>query len=273
MEDNVDLKMLKQEVDSLQILLAKEKAPWYKSAPVLIALFAFIFSFGTTLVSYYNSHRQEIRENRREARELLQRISKLPLENFELLKKYEGDALGQSLAGMVNQENLLLITQTVEMIKRFPDSFSSTEYFAVTTALAGSNITTDLPFFYEKAITKAENSNDYNVASRAFATYLFSIGKIDLSRKYYDLALNTWNKFPSNNQHFVNSTDAYNLMCWAQSESSINNHPKANELIDIAIQKAQLLPNSQFKDSLVNQINYTLKMIEQTAARDGYLHP
>ncbi len=269
MEDNVDFQMLKHEVDSLQIQLTKEKAPWYKSAPVLIALLAFMFSFGTTIVSYYNSHRQEIRENRSEARELLQRISKLPLENFELLKKYEGDALGQSLSAMVNQENLLLITQTVEMIKRFPDSFSSTEYFAVTTALAGSNITKDLPFFYEKAITKAENSNDYNVASRAFAGYLFTVGKIDLGRKYYDLALNVWSKFPTENQHFVNSTDAHTLMYLAQAESSINNHPKANELIDIALQKAQLLPNSPFKDSLVNQINYTLKMIEQTAARDG----
>ena len=249
--------------------MAKEKAPWYKSAPVLIALFAFIFSFGTTLVSYYNSHRQEIRENRSEARELLQRISKLPLENFELLKKYEGDALGQSLSAMVNQENLLLITQTVEMIKRFPDSFSSTEYFAVTMALANSNITKDLPFFYENAITKAENSNDYNVASRAFAGYLFTIGKADLGRKYYDLALNVWSIFPPESQHFVNSTDAHTLMYWAQSESSVSNHHKANEFIDNAIQKAQLLPSSPFKDSLVNQINYSSRMIKQAAARDS----
>ena len=87
---------LKKEVDSLQILLGKERGPWYGKSSVIIAVVALIFSFGTTVVSYVTVHQEDIRDNRREARQILQRLTKLPIENFELIQKNKNNALGTS---------------------------------------------------------------------------------------------------------------------------------------------------------------------------------
>ncbi len=50
---------LKQEVDALQVKVLSETAPWYRQASTLIAFFALVFSFGTTVISYQRAAEQD----------------------------------------------------------------------------------------------------------------------------------------------------------------------------------------------------------------------
>src|SRR5262249_29566262 len=54
----------------------------------LIALAAFLFSFGTTIVSYRRANRQDVHNLKTELRGLLQRLAALPKENLEVMQKY-----------------------------------------------------------------------------------------------------------------------------------------------------------------------------------------
>lgn len=54
---DVEVQDLKREVDALQIKVLSGTKPWYKKASTLIALFALIFSFGTTIISYQRNDR------------------------------------------------------------------------------------------------------------------------------------------------------------------------------------------------------------------------
>ena len=176
MDEQEKYDILKKEVDSIQIQLSKDKKPWSRNLPIIISMIGLFFSFGTTGVSYYNNYEEGIRANRREARELIQRVTKLPIENFEFMQRNKGSGFGESLSGMINQENILLASQAVELIKRYPDSFSSTEYFAVAVALSQSNIKDSVPYLFENSIKRAKNYNDYNVSTRAYAMYHFTQG-------------------------------------------------------------------------------------------------
>ncbi len=256
--------ILKKEVDSIQIQLSERKKPWHQNPAITISMIALVFSFGTTGVSYYKNHEEGIRANRREARELIQRVIKLPIENFELMQKNQGSAFGESLSGMINQENLLLATQAVELIKRHPSSFSSTEYFAVAVALSQSNIKDNVPYLFENAVKMAKNSNDYNVSTRAYAMYHFTQRNYLEGRKYYEMALAVWDKFPERNIYLVNSVDLVTLMYWSNAELSINNYTVSFDLITRAKNSLAKLPQDPITTSLARQIAEVERRIEQS---------
>jgi hypothetical protein len=263
MDDMERYEILKKEVDSIQIQLSQEHGPWYSKLSILISLIALIFSFGTTIVSYVNSHNEDIRANHREAMAIIQRITKLPIENFELLQKHKGSGPGEALSSMVNQENILLATQAANLIERYPDSFNSTEFYAIAVALATSNITGKVPSLIMRAIDKADTSINYNVATRFYAAYLYSKGDFTEGKKYYEIALRVWDKFPERNMYIVNSMDLVTLMYWAQAEVGAMNVKEAEKLIGQAKEKLSQLAPGPMTDSLRNQIDYTVSVIEQ----------
>lgn len=264
MDEQEKYDILKKEVDSLQIQLSKDKKPWYQNPSIFISMVALIFSFGTTGVSYYKSYEEGVRANRREARELIQRVTKLPIENFELMQRNEGSAFGEALSGMINQENILLASQAVELIKRYPDSFSSTEYFAVALALSQSNIKDNVPYLFENAFKRAKNYNDYNVSTRAYAIYHFTQGDYLEGRKLFEMALAVWNKYPEKNPFVVNSVDLVTLMYWSNAELSINNYSEATDLIKRANDSLTKLPPDPITASLARQIADVERRIEQS---------
>jgi tetratricopeptide (TPR) repeat protein len=266
MDDQERYEILKKEVDSIQIQLSQERSPWYTKPSNLISIIALLFSFGTTTVSYINSHNEDIRANHREAMALIQRITKLPIENFELMQRNKGSGPGEALSGMINQENILLATQAANLVKRYPDTFTSTEFYAIASALATSNIVDKVPFLFKRAIEKAETSNDYNVATRSYAYYLYSKGDYTEGKKFYETALGVWNKFPERNMYIVNSTDLVTFMYWSQAELMANNVKNAENLIGQAKDKLAQLPPGPMTLSLATQVNYTVGLIEQARA-------
>lgn len=273
MSEQERYEILKKEVDSLQAQLNRDQDPWYKKPSNLISAIALLFSFGTTIVSYINSHAEDVRSNHREAMQIIQRITKLPYENFELLQKYKNSGQGQALSGMINQENILLATQATNLIKRYPDTFSATEFFSVATALATSNIVGEVPYLFETAIEKAETSNDYSVSTRSYAYFLYSKGDYTEGKKYYEMALDVWSKFPERNMYIVNSTDLLTLMYWSQAELMVNNIRGAEKNIDLAKEKLEQLPSTPMTQSLAMQINETIGFIEQAKTGPGQQMP
>ena len=263
-EERYDI--LKKEVDSIQIQLAQEHGPWYKKPSNLIALVAFLFSFGTTIVSYVSAYNQDVAANHREATALIQRISKLPIDAFELMEKYKGSGPGEQLSGMINQENILLATQAANLIQRYPNTFSSTEYFAVAVALATSNIVDKVPYLFEQAIKRSESSNDYNASARAYAALLYSKGDREKGKRFYEMALSVWDKFPEQNSYFVDSTDLVTLMYWSQAEYGAQNLVEARRHIAQAKKKLATLPPGPMTQSLANQIKYVNAFIEGAPA-------
>src|SRR6266704_384604 len=106
-EDRLDV--MKREIDSLQIAIAGQKTPWYKTVSTVLSIAALLFSFGTTFVSYRRTQVQDIQSTRQELRGLLQRLAALPKENLELNKRYAPDFNAIGIASsFINQENTLL---------------------------------------------------------------------------------------------------------------------------------------------------------------------
>jgi tetratricopeptide (TPR) repeat protein len=242
---------------------APDDSVWYKKPATLISIAALAFSLGTTGFSAYNSHQEDIRANRRDVRAILQRLSKLPIENYELLQKNKGTGQGEALSGMINQENLLLANQAAELIERYPKSFTSTEYYAVAFALGNSNMVSKVPTFFVRAMEAAAASMDYSAAARTYAGYLYSKGDYTEGKRLYNEALNVWNKFPERNTYVVNSTDLLTLLYWSQSEFAVGNKREAQERLMDARKKLAALSQGPQTEALKSQIDYTARFVDQ----------
>ena len=228
-------RILERKVEVIQMQVTEGKSEWYEKPSILISLVALIFSLGTTGVSYYKTYKDDVRENKKEARELIQRMTKLPMGNLEVIKKYENASEVSMISSLMNTENVLLATQLVDFIKRYPNSFSGVEYSTTAEFLARSNTA---PYKYiaelfEKAVQKSRSSTEYAAATRAYAGYLFFQEDENKGRKYYEKALNVWKIFPEKNKVFILNMDIYTLENWSEVEVSRENYIEAVELLNL----------------------------------------
>jgi len=178
------------------------------------------------------------------------------------MQKYKSEATGQALSGLINQENILLATQAAELIDRFPTSFTSTEYFAVASALAASNIMSKVPAMFQRAIDSATSSNDLNVAARAYASYLYSKGNYTEGKRFYQEALKVWDRFPEQNAYIVNSVELVTYMYWGQSDYLAGNKNDAQSHLVEARKRLENLSPGTYTDSLRGQLEYAASFIK-----------
>ena len=268
--DEQEIKTMKAEIDSLQIQVARAHSPWYANAPVWIAGLALLFSFGTTGVSWYNSHFQELREARKDLRELLQRLTAIPTEHFEFGIEHADDTLALgTFSSLVQQESVLLATQAYAIIERFPTAFNSSEYGAVALALMASAITENVPWLLDKAIATSNNINDRVTAIRQWGAFLINTGDVDEGRRTYVRALDVWSELQDATvtSFYKDSTDVLTYMYWAQQELGQSNKREAIEAIEKAEGVLNELAPGPVSDFYRRQVEDTRRRIMTAPSR------
>ncbi len=260
------LQLMKREIDALQIEVMKGQLPWYKSPSIIISIVALLFSFGTTFVSYYKAGREEVQLARTELRGILQRLSALPKDNFELVRKYKDDPEGLALSGFLNQENSLLARQASEIIDRFPNEISAVEYFSVGLALSTASDLAKVPLYFDRALAKTLDPNVKVAILRNYGLYLMVTGQVTEGRHKFEEALSIWGDYPNVTDFFEKSTNSLTEMYWSQSEANINNFEAARVHIRKALQIAANLPPGPQTDQINSQILYIKNFNEQLAA-------
>jgi len=100
---------------------SKSARPW-RDMSIVIAFTALVFSFGTTAVSYIQTYRAAVQDDRAQLRVALQRLVTLPKENAEVLRKYD-ELSGAQLAGYLKTENTLVANQADEIMTKIPREY------------------------------------------------------------------------------------------------------------------------------------------------------
>lgn len=129
---------LTQATDALKSELAEQKGPWYSKPSNAIAALALAFSAATTVFSYYNTYNATIQADKREVIALLQRITRLPIDNFEALKKYGDSPYGAQLVSLINEEAILLLDQADSLMEKHPGEYTSTQNLSLASAMFAS---------------------------------------------------------------------------------------------------------------------------------------
>jgi len=223
-----EVALLREQVSLLQIASAEKKKPFWQTPTNIVSALAFVFSLGTTAVSYVRTSRAEVHAARVELRGLLSRLAMLPREFAENAKKYETDASTRDLVGgQINQENSLLARQAAEIAARLPlDQMTATEAYSIGWALMGSLDNAGARVWAGRAIdTPGVGVNDLTAALRMRANLGFIMGQPEAGRVDYQRALKVFSDKTANDytDFTIRSFHITTEIGWALSECGIGN--------------------------------------------------
>lgn len=267
---DTEFKTLKHEVDSLQVSFEKENTPWHRNASVIIALTALVFSFGTTLISYFKSHQQDVREARRDLRGIVLKLIEIPKRNFELSRKYKNDPSGDALSQILGHENSILATQAWNIVDRFKDVFSPAEYNSIAHAMALAGEKKRALDMYEKALKNSTNIIDQLASLRGKGNLLITSGEKIKGRDNYSKALLILRKKSprSYNKYFWIISTIDIELSWAEAEYAAENILEAKNHIGKAVNKLEKLPDGPMKYIFTKRVMYYKKFIESLPVKN-----
>jgi hypothetical protein len=220
---DAQLGIMKREIDALQIEASRATAKWYKQVPVvvsvLVSVVALAFSFGTTIVSERRLAREDEHEARTELRSLIQRLTALPKENFELTQTYAKDPRAvQQLSGFINAENVVLSKQAAELTGQIAEDVTATEYYAISVALENSGLSSQSGELAARGLEAAVDAQEKTTLLRQFGNHLFSIGALEAGRARYRQAMEVFQDYPEQNSDVVAQTHLFTQMYWTEAE-------------------------------------------------------
>lgn len=252
--------LLKREVDAIQIKLLSSSAPWYRQPSVLISLAAFLFSFGTTIISSRRAGEQDRHAWRQELRELIVQIVELPLKNAEMVDKYKDNAfMAGSISAMMNEESGILADQAVAVIRKIPENVTAKEYLTVARAFYNGGLVDSARDMRQKAVQIASSPIERAVALRELGAMEFQRGDRKAARETFQAAVDAFSVSPKGqlaDPGVVAFFTCFTEMYWAQQESLIEDCTAFAEHVTRAKKAAGSVPPAS-REIVLTQLNQT----------------
>jgi hypothetical protein len=247
------LRTMKAEIDALQIQIAEVQRPWYKHASNLVAILALIFSFGTTIVSFQHTTKQDIQQDRSELRTLSERIHTLERERIEFSEKYpkDQDAI-EFFEGELNSELLVTALQAADIVERIPQHVSAAECTVVGDQLADFDNNDRSISILEIAVDRARDAQSLVLALWRYSEVLFTVEDFVGGREKYREALKAYERFPSKDHNYVRYTSGRTELFWAQSEIQYGHCSEAKEHVKAGVKFAHQMSEGSQKEELIS---------------------
>ena len=240
-----------------------------------ISLIALVISFGTTLVTYVRTYKQDIHDKQKELRELLGRLVAIPRESLEIYKKHAGDQNTLfSFSQLYNQENTLLSRQAAQIARKLPAKLvSATEYLSIATALQRAYNLVEAREFLLLAETRAAGFNDKIAAIRTLAGLDYVVGEVENGRANFQRALAIFGTYKGYDSYTVTTTHIVTELQWATSEAGVGQMAMAYERLNHAKTIAESLPYSPGAESFKMQVAETFARFSAGGAAKPPMQP
>jgi tetratricopeptide (TPR) repeat protein len=245
-----------------------------------ISLIALMVSSGTTFVTYIRTYKQDIQDDRRELRQLLERMIAIPREQLEITKKYASDR-GTIIAfdQICNQENSLLSRQAAEVARRLKTKgngwrsrlrkpgtsryVSATEYLSIGLALQRAYNLQGAQEFLQLAASSAVDFNDEIAALRYLGHIYFALGKPEDGRNTFRQASQIFSRYRDYDQFTQFNANIQTEINWAYSEASFSFKSNAGQHLDRAEELIRTAPDGFDADNWKMQIDQSRQQLSR----------
>jgi hypothetical protein len=241
-----ELSTIKMEVDALQIAAAQRKTPWYKDKSTLISIVALLFSFSTTAESLRRTHVQDVQNSQRELREVLERLSEIPMEQVRNLSDPSNNISATNTIDVIlTQENSFLTAHAKDIISRIPSvQISPSEYLSLGYAYMSAYSFSDAKDSFRTAYDAARESGDFSIeigALRNLAYVKYLTGDVNGGSQDYGDALRIFDRYPGYDALTRISVGVQTEVNWANAEMTVGHGDLAAKHLKDA---RALLPSS-----------------------------
>jgi tetratricopeptide (TPR) repeat protein len=238
-----ELILLKHRLTALENS-AGEK-PWYRSLAALFTALGAVVSVAGSLFSLYNARQNELQQHHAELRDIVQKLGRLPRENFELMQKFAANQqASNAIAGLINFENQLLTRRAADLIGRIPAMVSPGERIYIANAMLNASRFQEARREFEIAARDGRDAEDVVTAYRSLAQIGYVTGDVAMGRENFRLAREAIKTRVAAGYNVTHGQflDAGTEIRWAQLEASVNNCAGFQEHIRAAEQLNNALP-------------------------------
>lgn len=265
------LRTMKDEIDTLQIQVARSQQPWYKQIFTMIstgvAILALVVAFGTTFISVRHTNQQDIQQDRSELRELAGRVGELERAKIEFAQTHSRDQDAvQSFNTEVDNELLSTALQAADIIERIPQYVSAAESTVIADQLADFDLNDRSISILEIAVDRAKDAHSLTLALQRYAQVLFATEDFSDGRKRFEEASRAYERFPSKDQDWARYKTSLNELSWADLEIAYGNCEEAETRVSKAVELSRGVEDQDLVDNLTTSIDGTKAILKECVA-------
>jgi TPR repeat protein len=233
-EIELELKLLRDQVDLLQISTLERKKPWYNQISSIIGVIAILLSVFTFVYSQISQNFEEIRSKKKELRETLATLIDLRADFQTRILSITDQELRQAEGISLNNKRLINIEAADSLVTQIPAYVSWAEYGVLAAEHAADSDFTQAERYYKKAIDAGHTAIGKIFSIRALAVLYFSptpLRDLDQGRKYFGDAVEVV-KNPTDS--YMAYTLGYTYEQWGINELLNGFQTEGNQKIELA---------------------------------------
>jgi tetratricopeptide (TPR) repeat protein len=247
-----ELKLLRDQVDLLQIDTRERKRPWFKQVNSILSVIAVLFSGFTFAYSQIGQHAEDVRSKKKELRDTVAAL-------IDLRGEFYNTQLQESESINLNNKRLIYVEAADTLITQIPNNVSWAEYAILAYEKQLDSNFTQAERYYQKAIEASRTPLGKNFSIRALAGLYFSQGPLldfGKGRKHFGEAVDAL-KNPTD--HYMAYTLGYTYEQWGLYELWNGFHVEGNQMIERARKYYLDPPDSPLKKRALESLNEKAK--------------
>lgn len=168
------LKLVRDQVDELQIQAQEKRKPWYRQTPSLPSLLALLLSIATAFYSAYERQKQDVHGKKEELRRLITGLVDLNMEGQAKTSTKEAAAISQAerdmITGALNRKRMVYLEDADNIVRQIPKHVSSSAYDILATEMS-MTANPQAVVYFEQAIRASKELFTKIVAVRNFGSF------------------------------------------------------------------------------------------------------
>ncbi len=255
-----DLKLLRDQVDQLQVILTEPRKPWYLEGSTLTSALAVLVALISFFFSTYQGDQKELREKREEFRGLLEKLLTMS-EDVDRLETEEPDSpvVRRKISTLIGSVKLYR-SSAEKLAQDLGANVLFIEYLIIGDAFRDdSRQQSKTTEYYKKALEAKASSTERNIAFRRLATLQILPPYKDVTqmRYYFTLAINEVKGEVDDLRFSTGRT----YEDWAVAERSLNNYKEYWKRQDLAEQAYLKISDDYKKDEALAALRRRLRPI------------
>lgn len=189
-----DLKLVRDQVDLLQIAAAEKQQPWYKQRPSLASLLALGASIVTFVIAQHGSSLQEIRSKQEALRKLLTDVVASQIDQQDQLTRISDPVKRAQFLSQMNNKRVIWIDAAESLVDQLGKHVSSSEYQTLAMQKWSDSEFEKAKQYYVKALDAAKDRFGQTVALRSLGSFYLQcppMRNLEQGREYFKTAVAT----------------------------------------------------------------------------------
>ena len=173
-----ELKLLRYQVDILQIATAEKKKPWYKQASIIVSVMALLFSFASATYMQIGKNAEETRSQKDELRKILTLVLDLRGDYQNRIGPIQNAEIKEEAGTYLNAKRMIYLQAAELLVAKIPQHVSTSEYHVLAwEAIYDSNFK-QAKKYLDDSLNASRDTLSKLLALRSLASFYFIQGPL-----------------------------------------------------------------------------------------------